>query len=190
MLKKITITLMMAMVASQVQARGVDLRLADETAEMVFLTESSTFGYGGADVGLGFFFNEADDVMFSASAMVTGHGAGNNRALQFGVGAKFMMPSLDFEDEVVAGLAIGGQIRYVIPATTPIALLAEGFIAPKIVSFSGAEQLSEYRFALELEVTPSARAYVGFRHFEVDLENGPTGRELDDEAHIGIRIQF
>ncbi len=194
MLKKIAAILAIAMIATQADARGIDLRLADETAEILYLTESSTFGYGGADVGFGLLFNEDDDLMFSGAAMVTGHGAGNNRALKFGVGGKLVLTMLDDRNNTVAdeefgALAIGGQIRYVIPSSTPIAFLAEGFIAPEIVSFSGAEQYTEYRFAVELEVTPSARAYVGYRKIEFELQGG-TEVELDDDPHIGIRIEF
>jgi len=188
MFKKITGLLFVSIISFNAQATGVDLRLADKTAEFVYLTESSTFGYGGADVGIGFFYNEADDFMFSATVMVSGHSAGNNRPLQFGAGAKLLYASLDVPDESVSALALGGQIRYLIPAGVPVALLAEAYFAPEIVTFSNADGVTEYRFAVELEVTPSARAYVGFRHIEMDL--GAGDYELDDDAHIGVRIEF
>ena len=95
MLKKIAAILAIATVATQANARGFDLRLADKTAEILYLTESSTFGYGGADVGMGVFFNEANDLMFSGAVMVTGNSAGNNRALTFGAGAKAVFALLD-----------------------------------------------------------------------------------------------
>jgi hypothetical protein len=194
MLKKIAAILVIATFATQANGRGFDLRLADETAEILYLTESSTFGYGGADVGMGVLFNENDDLMFSGAVMVSGHGAGNNRALKFGAGAKFVFALLDdrnntLADEEFGALAIGGQVRYVVPSSTPVAFLAEGFIAPSIVSFSGADQYTEYRFAIELEVTPSARAYVGYRNIEFEMENG-LEIELDDDPHIGVRIEF
>jgi len=190
MLKKLAAILGLILVAPQIYARGVDLRLADETAEILYLTESSTFGYGGADMGFGVFFNEADDFMLSASAMVSGHGAGNNRPLQMGVGAKLLFASLDQFNEDVAALALGLQMRYIIPASTPVAFLLEAHIAPAVTSFSNAEQYTEFRFAIELEITPSARAYIGFRDIEIDLDSGPDGIELDDEAHVGIKIDF
>ncbi len=190
MLNRIIAILAMAVVFNQAQAKGLDLRLSDKTAELIYLTESSTFGYGGADMGLGFFYNDADDVMFSASMMVTGHGAGNNRALKFGVGVKLLGAELDEPDLTAAALAVGGQIRYVFPSTTPFALLAEGFISPDITSFSDAEQMLEYRFALELEVTPSARAYLGYRKIEFDMTNGLKDYEMDDEVHLGVRLAF
>lgn len=189
MLNRFFAILAMALMFNQVQAKGLDLRLADETAEFIFLVETSTFGYGGADMGFGFFFNEADDVMFSASTMVTGHSAGNTRALKFGVGVKLLGADLDLPDMSTAALAVGGQIRYVIPSTTPVALMVEGYISPDITTFGDAEQYLEYRFALELEVTPSARAYIGYRTIELDLD-GIDDYKMDDDVHLGVRLAF
>lgn len=188
-MRRLLVALFLVTASTQTYARGVDLRLADKTAELIYLTESSTFGYGGADVGLGVFFNEADDLMLSGTMMITGNSANNNSPFQFGVGFKLSGAKLDGPDEQVGALAVGGQLRYVIPSSTPIAFLAEGFVAPEITSFSEATQYSEYRFAVELEVTPSARAYVGFRHMQYELNNGPD-YELDDDAHIGVRVEF
>ena len=190
MLKKIVPIVLAGLISGQSYATGVDLKLADETAEILYLTESSTFGYGGADIGMGFFFNEADDWMVSALAMVTGNSASNERALQFGVGLKFLMASLDAAKEDVAAMGLAAQVRYVIPTSTPVAFLVEGVIAPKVTTFSGAEQYLEFRFAVELEVTPSARAYIGYRNIEIDLEKFNSGIEIDDNVHLGVRIEF
>ena len=58
-----------------------------------------------------------------------------------------------------------------------------------MTSFSDFDGLVEYRGALELEVTPSARAYIGYRVIEVELDTG-FDYELDDNAHIGVRFAF
>lgn len=191
MLNKLPIALALFSVATFADARGLDVKLADEMAELTYLTESSTFGYGGADVGFGLLFNEADDLHFTGKLMITGNPAGNNRPFQFGVGGKLMLTSFDrgnFNEDVGA-LAIGAQARYVIPSATPIAFVASGYFAPGITSFSGADQYTEVNFAVELEVTPSARAYVGFRNMEYEFENGGEV-ELDDDLHIGIKFDF
>ena len=191
MLKKIAAILLISLLSVQtIYADGVDLKLADETAEILYLTESSTFGYGGADVGAGLFFNEDDDWMVSAMAMVSGNSAGNERSLQLGVGVKLLLASLDAANEDVGALGLAGQIRYVIPSETPIAFLLEAVIAPEVTSFSGAEQYTEYRFAVELEVTPSARAYIGYRNIEIELDSLAADVEIDDEIHLGIRLEF
>lgn len=125
MLNKLPIAIALFSVATYADARGLDVKLADEMAELTYLTESSTFGYGGADVGFGLLYTEADDLNFSGKLMVTGNPAGNNRPFQFGVGGKLMLTSFDRGNntEEVGALAIGAQARYVIPSAPRLHLL-------------------------------------------------------------------
>jgi len=95
MLKKLSLALAILTITSQAHSRGIDLKLAEEMVEITYLTESSTFGYGGADIGFGAFLNENDDYQFNLEAMVTGSPAGNNKSLQLGVGGKIMYTSFD-----------------------------------------------------------------------------------------------
>jgi len=189
MLKKIALLFTILPLSFQVGARGVDLKLANEIAEIVYLTESSTFGYGGADIGIGFMFTENDDVQFNGQIMISGNPAGNNKAYQFGVGGKIMLARIDINKEEIGAAAIGGQFRYVIPASAPVAFTASAYFAPGITSFSGADQYAEFSAAVELEVTPSARAYIGYRNAEYELKNGAEF-QLDDNVHIGLKFEF
>ena len=193
MLRKALITIAALLPASNVLSAGLDLKLSSETAEVTFLTQNATFGYGGADIGIGLFINEKDDFLVNGSIIVSGSGTGDVRALHFGVGGKLYGGRLDFgpnvDDPSGGALAIGGNLRYVFPSSTPIAVLVEGFWAPSVTSFSDFDGLVEYRVALELEVTPSARAYIGYRRLEVELDTGFID-VLDDNAHIGVRFAF
>jgi hypothetical protein len=192
LLRKALFSLIVLIPATQASATGLDFRLGSKTAEIVVLSQSSTFGYGGADIGYGFFFNENDDYMASGSMLVSGSSSGDVRALHFGVGAKIYAGSLDLLPERREGgaLAIGGQVRYVFPASTPLAILGEVYVAPSVTSLSDFEGISEYRVALELEVTPSARAYIGYRQLKVDLGGPGPKYKLDDRAHVGVRFSF
>ena len=193
LLRKALLSLMVLVPFSAASAAGIDFRLGSKTAEIVVLTQSATFGYGGADIGYGFFYNENNDYMASGSMLVSGSSSGDVRALHFGVGAKLYAGSLDLTPDRRdgGGLAIGGQVRYVFPASTPLAILGEAFVAPSVTSFSNFDGITEYRVALELEVTPSARAYVGYRQLKVDLTNGTGPKyKLDDRAHVGVRFSF
>ena len=196
MLRKALITIVSLLPVSNVFSAGLDLKLSSETAEVTFLTQAATFGYGGADIGIGLFINENDDFLINGSIVVSGSGTGDVRALHFGVGGKAYGGRLDFssvnqnaDDPSGGAIAVGGNLRYVFPSSTPFAILVEGFWAPSVTSFSDFDGLVEYRAALELEVTPSARAYIGYRKLEVELD---TGLEyvLDDNAHIGVRFAF
>ena len=193
MLRKALITIAALLSTTNVTAAGLDLKLSSETAEVTFLTQSATFGYGGADIGIGLFINEQDDFLANGSIVVSGSGTGDVRALHFGVGGKIYAGRLDFGPNVPnpsgGAIAIGGNLRYVFPSSTPFAILVEGFWAPSVTSFSDFDGLVEYRVALELEVTPSARAYIGYRKLEVELDTGLKD-VLDDNAHIGVRFAF
>ena len=196
MLRKALITITALLPAFNVPAAGLDLKLSSDTAEITFLTQNATFGYGGADIGIGLFINENDDFLVNGSIIVSGSGTGDVRALHFGVGGKAYAGQIDLatnnpntSDPSGGAIAIGGNVRYVFPSSTPIAILVEGFWAPRVTSFSDFDRLVEYRAALELEVTPSARAYVGYRKLEVELDTG-LKVDLDDNAHIGVRFAF
>jgi len=190
MITRLVSATVLLLASLQASATGFDFRIADKAAEMFYLYKSSTFGYGGSDVGWGLFFNENNDKMLSGSLLVSGNGAGGKRALQFGVGVKGFVA--DFGDDVDVqggGLGIGGLIRYVFSSSTPVAVLVEAYTVPAITSFGDADDFSEARFALELEVSPSARAYLGYRTLTLETENNQEF-ELDDSLHFGVRIGF
>ncbi|MFP4160430.1 MAG: hypothetical protein ACLFSK_00405 [Ectothiorhodospira sp.] len=129
----------MALVAGAVApaaADTLDAYLSQETAQFTYLTDSERIGFGGADMSLGLFFDDEDDVMLSTGLSVAGVPAGE-RPLTFGVAD-------DFYD-------LG--LRY------------------------------------ELEVTPGARGFIGYRLMEADLDRGGD-YELDDNVHFGVRLDF
>lgn len=189
-IKSVASLLFLMIIVMRADANGIDFRLASKSAEFIFLTQSSTFGYGGADIGFSVFTNDRDDLIGTASVLVSGSSTGDVRALHFGVGAKAYAGTLETIGSDKGGaLAIGGQVRYVFPAATPLAVLGEIFFAPSVVSVGDFAGVREYRLALELEVTPSARAYVGYRFLEVQRETGGD-LELDDQLHAGVRFSF
>lgn len=197
MLRKTIIIISALLPISNVFASGLDLRLGKDAAELVYLTESATFGYGGADMGFGLFLNDDDTYIGTASILVSGSGDGDVRGLHFGVGAKLYTGIIDFpspiDNQNGGAVAIGGQVRYVFPGSMPLAILVEAFGAPDVTSFSDFKGLREFRIALEMEITPSARAYIGYRTLEVEMPGGLVDGddvELDDKGHIGVRFSF
>ena len=154
------------------------------------LTDSSSFGYGGADVGYGLFFNEESDFMLNAGFLVAGKPASEGQPVQFGVGAKGYLGVFDDSELDAAALAIGGQVRYVIPSSVaPMAASLGVYYAPDVTSFADAESLTEIVLRYEFEIVPSTRAYVGYRLLEVDFDE-VDDVEFDDEFHLGIRFNL
>jgi hypothetical protein len=193
MLRKALIITVALSPFQNVSAGAIDFSVARDMAELTYLTQTSSFGYGGADIGFGALVNQYNDVMASGSILVSGSSTGDVKGLHFGVGAKAYAGSLDGSSgnlDVTGGaIAIGGRLRYVFPSSTPVAILADVFYAPEVTSISEFDGLREYRADIELEVTPSARAYVGYRTLEVTYNNS-VDYDVDDEAHIGVRFEF
>lgn len=191
MFNKAFLVLVFLFPLSVVNANGIDFRLSSDTAELTFLSEASTFGYGGADIGFGGIVDDNSNFLIHASILVSGSGAADIQALQFGVGVKAYAGSIDLgpTDETGGALAIGAKGRYVFPGPTPLAVLVEAYIAPSVASFGDFDGVTEVRAGLEMEVTPSARAYVGYRILDIDT-NVISGIELDDSIHFGVRFSY
>jgi len=194
MLRKALIITILLAPFNGVFASGIDFRIGSDAAELTFLTQTATFGYGGADIGFGVLINEADDVIANAAILVSGSSKGDVKGLHLGVGVKAYVGSLDGPGAVSidvdgGAIAIGGRVRYLLPGDVPIAVLGEAYFAPGITNISDFDGLLEYRVALELEITPSAIAYIGYRKLEVTF-NDNFDYDVDDSAHFGVRFEF
>lgn len=190
--KVIVITLLL-LPFKGIYANAIDFRVGGDMAELTFLTQTSSFGYGGADIGFGVLFNEHNDFIANGSILVVGSSGGDLKALQFGVGAKAyggVIKGPNGDQDINGGaVAIGGGLRYVFSSKMPVAVLGEIFFAPEVTSISEFDGLLEYRLGLELEITPSARAYIGYRKLEVKF-NSSVHYDVDDSAHVGVRFEF
>jgi len=197
MLRKVLIITVLLIPFNSVTAGAIDFRVGKDMAELSYYGQTASFGYGGADLGIGVLFNDDKDVIANGTILVSGTSSGDIRALHFGVGAKVYggdisgtkSQSYDIQGGAVA---IGGQIRYVFPSSMPFAVLGEVFYAPNVTSIAEWDRTQEYRVALELEVSPSARAYVGYRKLEVkfDSQGSNHNYDVDNALDIGVRFEF
>lgn len=193
MLRKALIITTALMPLQALHAGAIDFRVGSQMAELSFLTQTSSFGYGGADIGFGVLRNEDSDIVASGSILVSGSSGGDLQGLHFGVGAKAYAGFLDGPHGSLnidgGAIAIGGGLRYVFSSNMPVAVLGEVFFAPQVISIAQFDGLLEYRLGVELEITPSARAYVGYRKLQVTF-NDNDDYDVDDAGHIGVRFEF
>jgi len=180
-------------VMSSSQATDFDIALSAETASFELTADSGSVGAGGADLLLGLFFNEDSDVMGSLGMLAYGVPAGE-QPFTFGLGGKLYYASIDQPNSDVSALALGGTTQYHIPGNMPMILGAELYFAPGITSFQDADQLLDLRLRFSIDILPSAAAFIGYRLTAVDFVEGRDEKEddhdLDENIHLGIRIQF
>jgi hypothetical protein len=170
-------------------ADGLDINLSEDAAYITYLTRAEGFAYDGADIGIGAMFTDEDDWLLSGKLLVMGSPGVQGTAFQLGAGAKAYAIDLDRADDQVFGIGIGGAVRYQLPTEVPLSLLVEGYYAPDITAFSGAEDIVDLSARVELEIAAGTRAYVGLRVLEVEGEAGGEA-ELDDGLHVGVRLTF
>jgi hypothetical protein len=172
---------------------GASVAAADQLE--IFVSERAVqAGYdwpiraSNADVSVAGFFNEDDDIMLNGGLVVSGQPAGQ-LPLSFDAGAKAYVFSLDDADEDLAVGALGGLVRYTIPANIPMHVSAEAFYAPEILTTSAGDSMLDTNMRFEVEFIPRTTGFVGYRMLEVDL-NGGRDVELDDNLHVGLRLTF
>jgi len=171
------------------QASDFEAALSQKTAQFTFRSDSSLIGWGGADLGLGLFYNEDSDFVGQFSLLQMRQASQQN-PLTFGVGVKAYLGSLDDVNADVAGLAIGGQVRYTIAGTMPMAVYLDAHYAPGITSFADTDKIIDYQLGFQIEALPQTIAFVGLRHLEFGLNDGPDYKADDDNIHLGIRLTF
>ena len=170
-------------------ANDFEAALSKETAEFTFRSDSSLIGWGGADLGLGLFYNDDDDYIFQGSLMQMRQ-ASEETPLTFGVGVKTYLGTLDDPDADVLSFAIGGEIRYTIPGTMPMAAYVRGFYGPDITSFGDTDETIDYRIGFQIEALPQTVAFVGIRHLEFETDDDGDYEADDDNIHFGVRLTF
>lgn len=170
-------------------ANDFEAALSKETAEFTFRSDSSLIGWGGADLALGFFYNDDDDYIFQGSLMQMRQ-ASEETPLTFGVGVKTYLGTLDDPDADVFSFAIGGEVRYTIPGTMPMAAYVRGFYGPEITSFGDTDETTDFRIGFQIEALPQTVAFVGIRHLEFETDDDGDYKADDDNIHFGVRLTF
>ena len=180
---------LLAAAAAPAVANDFEAALSSETAQFTFRSDSSMIGWGGADLGFGLFYNDDSDYLLQLSLMQMRQPSAEN-PLTFGVGLRGYLGNLDDVDQDVVAFAIGGELRYTVPGTMPMAFYLRLHYAPEITSFSDADEIYDYNLGFQIEVLPQTTAFVGWRHLEVDTDDFGDVEIDDDRLHVGVRLTF
>lgn len=186
----ITTTLLAGMFTLPAQASQLDFSLSEETAALEAHVDSPAGGIGGSQISVGGIYNEDDDIAgFLGFSSRGSNSYGTTNAYTFGVGARGYFASLEDVDKSVGAVALGvnGKVRF--NAGIPLALTGELYYAPKITTFDDGDDLLDTRIRLETDVSPNARAFIGYRTLQTDLKTGGD-YEIDDNVQLGINFDF
>jgi len=172
-----------------VAAQSIDLSLSSDTAQLRYTMPLSYNSSGSTDADLGLLYTEADDVMVMAGIAMNGEAGSQVPGLYGGVGFRAYGVSLDNGADIGA-VTIGGLLRYVPPSFNRIGLVAALNYAPDITTFGDANRFWDFTARVEYEVLPAATVYLGYREVGTRLDVTNKDVDLDQGAHLGLKMSF
>lgn len=172
---------------------GEQYTLGPERAiELAFSGDGLTLGYrdlfqrGNGYLNFGLFVGDDDDYALSARLVRIGQPR-SDTPLGLGIGLGLIGATVDVSDEELLALTLTGSADYRIPLDYPLRIGIEVSYAPEAANFFDGEEVLDAQARAELELSTWAYAFVGYRHFEVELEERGD-HELDTAMQVGVRI--
>lgn len=176
-----------------VLADSLDVNLNNNAAAFKFNSSASDFIEGNSEIYGGLAYNDKNNMFFDAGLIVKG-GEEDSPGLSIGVGVKAVFGIIhpdNFPNTTNTGsaLAVGGQAVFALPTPTRIAVVADYYASPKIMSFADAERFNQFGARVEVEVSPQANVYFGYREIGFGIKNGGS-QTLDSGTHLGVLVLF
>jgi hypothetical protein len=176
-------------------ADALDINLNNSAAQFKFSSSASDLIGANGDLTGGLLYNDKQSLFLEAGLMVKGGGEDNAPGVGVAVGAKGVLGTVsssaatNYKSINGSAIAVGGEISVVFPTSSRVAIVGEYFAAPKITSFSDASRFNQFGARFEVDVSPQARVYLGYREigFGVDTIGSVT---VDKGTSIGVIILF
>jgi len=186
MLFRYLVGVMLVCVSAAVVADEVDLTLSDNSALFRYILHSDS-NYGHSEIDAGFLYTNSNDFLVMLGFQVEGEAGSGSPGLHVGVGVKgFSVNTVDYG---LLAAAIGGELHYTPRSMSRLSFRGQVYHAPGIVTFIDADNFTYGALSIEYEILQQATVYLGYRNVEVGRK-GFTNAELDDDSHIGLRIEF
>ncbi len=177
-------------VSTAATADNLDINLRDEAIRAIYTMDMSGRGKGGASTEFGLLYSEdkkkLDDSLFHLGLHVTGENWSQSGTFVIALGGRVYYTSPG--DLELGALGFGGALRF--SPVHRVGIGAHLYYAPDITSFMDAKAFTETGVRVDYQILPQAFVYAGYRTIEVDIEDGPSDVELDDNAHIGFKLLF
>lgn len=181
----LVLSLLAVMPASM--ADTIDINLRDKCAQLQYIASMNRDTPDSSELHAGFLYNSKNDYMGDFGLLVKGAVGERETGFVAGVGLKGIVATVS--DVNAAALALGGYVRYSIPAMSRLSIVGQAYFSPSIATYYDAERFAEGTARLEYEIIPRASAYVGYRRIRFSIAYRPDA-VLDRGYHLGARILF
>jgi hypothetical protein len=175
-------------------ADHLDINLNNNAAQFQFSSSEMVEGISGTHAGV--LYNDRNNLFFDAGVLAK-EGEENAPGLSIGVGAKAVFGTINTPGvggaaskvNTVSGIGVGGELTYTLPTPTPVAIVGEYYASPKIMSFADSERYNQFGVRLEIEASPQAGVYVGYREIGFGIKQSGS-LTLDNGTVLGARLKF
>jgi len=187
MLLRNCLALFLLTASTSILADTVDINLRDNSVQLQYIAPMGRDSLGSSEMHGGILYTSDNDRFVDVGLLVKGNVGDRSSGILAGVGIKGLMATVNGSS--AAALALGGQVRYSLPAVARLSIVGQLYFSPNIVTYRDAERFSEAVARVEYEVIPQAVAYLGYRRISFSLIN-KSDVSLDTGFHVGVRMSF
>jgi hypothetical protein len=171
------------------RTNAVELALTEEALQATYFTDAGLVGLRGSGLALGLLLSDDRDIVASGTVLAPDVLANLVPGpLALAIGGRAYAALLDDPDDDVFGLAPGLEARYALPFGTPMAVVANVFYAPEILTFGESDNVFDFNARFEVQFTSAVVGFVGYRLLEFDRDNGDD--QITDDLQFGVRFAF
>ena len=178
----LAITLLMSNAAF---SQELSIQLSSDTARVMYVTEAFGQDFGRLELEAGMLHKEGGDDLINLGLLVRGESVSAPVIVAIGARGYYA----DIKPYTVAAIAIGADVLLSPEQWGGFGMGGYFYTAPSVVSFSDAEDLTEYGLYLNFQITPQARVTVGYQRIDIAINNAPDVT-FDKGSYFGLNISF
>jgi len=167
-----------------------ELAFTDDTMQLRYRDGGKNVDVGrGSRASAAMFLSESRDIVFFGDLLFPADLGGEMLQLVFG--PRMYAALLEDENNDVLSMSVGGEARFEL--TSNIAVSAQAFYAPDILTFGTADSLTDLSARVEFELQDRLTVFGGMRWFEFELIeeiDGNDERTLQEELFAGLAWKF
>lgn len=169
------------------ERNSAEAALSNDTLQLRY-TDIPRADLGGGRASGAFFLSEERDIVLSADLLFPLDLDIPRFSIVFG--PKVYAALLEEENNDVMAVAAGVEARLELDRRRGLAIVGHAYVAPDILTFGSADQLTDLGARAELRLAPRLVGFGGMRWFEFDLTEGRGKRTLQEELFAGVGWQF
>jgi hypothetical protein len=166
-----------------------EIALSDETLQIRYIDNGAQVDAGrGSRASGGFFLSEERDIVMFGDLLFPARFGYERFEVLFGPRAYVAL--LEEENTDIFTLTLGAEMRFELDPGSGLAVAAQAFYGPDILTFGSADNLTDLSARLEVRLQERLVVFGGMRWFEFDLTDDQGTQTLQEELFAGASWRF